>query len=105
MLTSTEVMAMLRINRATLCRYCRRGVSRICVCLTRAIDSNAIRSRHGSPNGQFEVEKMTTNVPMSDEQCELWIEAARNLYHLGKLRRWQIRRLEKIPGWIWTKAA
>jgi hypothetical protein len=42
---------------------------------------------------------------MSDEQCELWIEAARNLYHLGKLRRWQIRRLEKIPGWIWTKAA
>jgi predicted site-specific integrase-resolvase len=26
MLTSTEVMAMLRINRATLCRYCRRGI-------------------------------------------------------------------------------
>jgi Helix-turn-helix domain len=25
-MTSTEVMALLRINRATLCRYCRRGL-------------------------------------------------------------------------------
>jgi len=25
-LTSTEVMAILRINRATLCRYCRQGL-------------------------------------------------------------------------------
>jgi Helix-turn-helix domain len=25
-LTSSEVMAILRINRATLCRYCRQGL-------------------------------------------------------------------------------
>jgi predicted DNA-binding transcriptional regulator AlpA len=26
MLTSSEVMALLRINRATLCRYCRSSI-------------------------------------------------------------------------------
>ena len=25
--------------------------------------------------------------------------------HMGELRSWQIKRLEKIPGWTWTKAA
>ncbi|MGI4828270.1 MAG: helix-turn-helix domain-containing protein [Janthinobacterium lividum] len=26
LLTSTEVMTLLRVNRATLCRYCRAGL-------------------------------------------------------------------------------
>lgn len=42
---------------------------------------------------------------MSDEQIQRWIEAVRNLYHMGKLRSWQIKQLEKVPGWTWTKAA
>ena len=40
---------------------------------------------------------------MSDEQIQQWIEAVRNLYHTAKLRSWQIKRLEKIPGWTWTE--
>ena len=35
---------------------------------------------------------------MSDEQIQQWIEAVRNLYHMGKLRSWQIKRLEKSPA-------
>ena len=37
-----------------------------------------------------------------DEQIERNIANLRQMYAEGVLRKWQIDRLERIPGWSWS---
>lgn len=39
----------------------------------------------------------------SNASVEAWITEQRRLYAVGELSRWQIARLEKIPGWTWNQ--
>lgn len=40
-----------------------------------------------------------------DEKIVAWIAKARKQYAAGDLQPYQIRRLEKVPGWSWTEEA
>lgn len=38
---------------------------------------------------------------MIDKQIEKWMAEQRKRYAEGKLPKWMVNRLEKIPGWTW----
>jgi len=40
----------------------------------------------------------------TDAELEAWAEEQRRLYKAGLLVKWQIERLERIPGWTWGVA-
>jgi hypothetical protein len=39
---------------------------------------------------------------LTDSELAAFIDGQRRLYAAGKLPRWQVERLEGIPGWSWT---
>jgi hypothetical protein len=39
---------------------------------------------------------------LTDKQIVEWVQLHREKYAAGTLRKWQIERLERIPGWSWT---
>ncbi len=41
----------------------------------------------------------------TDAEIEKWATEQRSLYAAGKLSKWKIKMLEKIPGWSWSEGA
>lgn len=39
---------------------------------------------------------------LTDKQIEKWVQLHREKYAAGTLRKWQMNRLEHIPGWSWV---
>lgn len=38
---------------------------------------------------------------MTDDQIDQWINEARKMYAAGEFPEWQIKRIERMPGWSW----